>query len=322
MMRIGLYIKWNKNSLQSKGNVLGDELIGESLCRALNELPEVEDASLYAPNFQPRQPLDVMIYLNDTRPRKGDAKKHVLYFQNGYNDEGAHILKQLRSANYDGYIFFSMRLLEIHQADGYEGLFLPFGVDISEFHPMAHDPKYAFDIAYVGNDIKGTERTTSYLYPAAKYNFGLFGNWKVRKPRWRPWRNINEHPPYKRRFEEIARGRIPQEKVPVLYSSSKINLNCTLQACVDWDVITLRTYEILACNGFLISDKVPAAMNSLKEYVVFTDGGDDLIDKINFYLNHDKEREAISRRGFDYVKQFASIETRAKELYNYIRDLQ
>jgi len=74
----------------------------------------------------------------------------------------------------------------------------------------------AFDIAYVGNDIKGQDRTMRYLYPAAQYNFGLFGNWKIPKARFRFWRNWRKQPPYKKLFEYICRGKIPQEMVPVL----------------------------------------------------------------------------------------------------------
>lgn len=317
-MKIGFYIKWDKHSLDSSGNVIGDELVGESLCRALVKLPEVASAELYAPNYLPRDLLDVMIYLNDTEPNEKWAKKHVLYFQNGYRDEGAEVVERLRKISYDGYIFFSKRLLTMHQSAGYDGLFLPFGVDTTLFYPRKYDELYAFDIAYVGNDIKGQDRTMCYLYPAAQYNFGLFGNWKIPKAKFRFWRNWRKQPPYKKLFEYICRGKIPQEMVPVLYSSAQINLNCTLQSCVDWDVITLRTYEIMACNGFLVSDKVPSAQQTLQDYVVFTEGGADLTEKIDYYLSNEKERKAIAGRGYEYVMKHASIEARAKEVFEFL----
>lgn len=320
-MKIGFYIKWNKHSSHSEANVIGDELFGESLCRALKKLPEVSDAQLYAPNYTPDDLLDVMVYLNDTEPNSKWAKKHILYFQNSYGDKMEEMLTKFQKVSYDGYIFFSKRLFEMHQASGYKGLFLPFGVDLNIFYPREKEDAYIFEVAYVGNDIKGVNRTMRYLYPAVKYNFGLFGNWKISRARFRFWRNFKKLPPYKRIFEKLSRGKISQEKIPVLYSNAKINFNCTTQACVDWDIVTLRTYEILACKGFLISDRVPAAEKELDGCVVFTDGENDLIEKIGYYLKNKEERERIAQKGYEYVVKYASIEARARELYEYIRSL-
>jgi len=78
-MKIGFYTKWNKHSLKSTGNVIGDELVGESLCRALIKSSEVASAELYAPNCLPRDLLDVMIYLNDTEPNEKYGHKNMFY---------------------------------------------------------------------------------------------------------------------------------------------------------------------------------------------------------------------------------------------------
>jgi len=321
-MKIGFYIKWNKHSLHSKANVIGDELFGESLCRALKKLPGVSDAQLYAPNYMPDDLLDVMIYLNDIETNNKLAKKHILYFQNSYEDKMEEMLTKFQKVSYDGYIFFSKRLVEMHQASGYKGFFLPFGVDLELFYPRKIEKDYMFDVSYVGNDIKGANRTMRYLYPATKYNFGLFGNWKIPKARFRFWKNWRKYPPYKREFEKLSKGKIALEKLPVLYSSAKINFNCTTQACVDWDVVTLRTYEILACKGFLITDHVASAEKELKDCLVFTTGENDLIEKIDYYLKNKEERERIAQRGYEYVTKHASIEARVKELYEYIRSLK
>ena len=321
-MKIGFYIKWNKYSHNSTGNVIGDELFGESLCKALRKLPEVSDAQLYAPNYIPDDLLDVMIYLNDTEPNNKWAKKHILYFQNSYGDKMEEMLTKFQKINYDGYIFFSKRLFEMHRVSGYKGFFLPFGVDLDIFYPREKEDAYIFDVAYVGNDIKGVNRTMRYLHPAIKYNLGLFGNWKIPRARFRFWKNWRKYPSYKKEFEKLSKGKIALEKLPVLYSSAKINLNCTLQSCVDWDVVTLRTYEVLACKGFLISDRVKSAEKELNDCLVFTYGGNDLIKKIDYYLKNKEERKKIAQRGYEYVTEHASIVTKARELYEYIRSLK
>ena len=76
-MKIGFYMGWNKNN--SKGDVIGDELLAEALCRELRKDESVESAELYAPNFPVRCSLDVMIYLEDNvPPTRQWARKHVL----------------------------------------------------------------------------------------------------------------------------------------------------------------------------------------------------------------------------------------------------
>ncbi len=322
-MNIGFYIKWDKHSLTSGGNVIGDELVGESLCKSLSRLPGVKKAELYAPNSMPEGQLDFLVYLNDNEPMKDLARRHILYWQNGYGDSAVDRMKVFHDWGYDGYLFFSRRLLDLHRKEGYEGIFLPFGVDMDLFFPREVDQELEFDVAYVGNDIKGAERSEKYLYPAANFDFGLFGNWGLQRKKWyKFWKKEKEWEPYQRLFDTISRGKIPQEEVPVLYNSAKVNLNCTIQFCVDWDVITLRTYEVLACRGFLITDRVPAAVETLEGSLVFTTGGNDLENKIKYYLGHPSEREEIARRGYDYVVENASVDARARELLSYMEGLQ
>ena len=203
-----------------------------------------------------------------------------------------------------------------------ESLFLPFGVDTDVFYPREVKNEFQFDCAYIGNDIKGEDATMKYLYPAINFNFGLFGNWKLAFHKKRFWKNFAKKAPYKKPFEKISKGKIPQEYVPILYSSTKINLNCTLQDCIDWDAITLRTYEVLACKGFLITDIVPVAKETMFDCMVFTAGGGDLNEKINYYLLHEEERKQIAQNGYEHVVKNASIDARSQELIQYIQGIK
>jgi len=315
-MKIGFYIKFNKQSLNSKGNVLGEELYTESLCRALEKIPEVKGAELFAPNHLPNSKLDVMIYLNDTKPNPNWSKKQVLYLQNSYKSDPVKLVKKFRDLSYDGYVFFSPKILEIHQALGGEGEFLPFGVDLGLFYPKDLDQGYSYDLAYVGSDIKGRIRTARYLLPAANYNLGLFGNWQPQHcfRIWRNWRSFE----YQKVLRKISQGKISLSDEPVLYSNARINLNFSSQECVDWNVITDRIYKVLACRGFLITDRVSAAEDFMSDCMVFTDGGEDLVEKREYYLKNPAARERIAQRGYEYVVRNSSIEIRAKELFKYL----
>jgi spore maturation protein CgeB len=322
-MNIGFYIKWDKYSIKSKFNVIGDELWGEALCKSINKQFIDISAELYAPNYLPSAKLDFLIYLNDSEINQALADRHILYLQNGYGEEAEEIIKNLVKYNYDGYVFFSRKMQEIYEKKykRVDSLYLPFGVDLEMFYPRKTDPSYSFDCSYIGNDIKGEEATMKYIYPAVNFNFGLFGNWKIRRARFKIWENFYKKAPYQKVFEKLSRGKIAQENVPYLYSSTKINLNCTLQSCIDWNVITLRTFEVLACKGFLITDSVPSAQETMKEFMIFTTGGTDLIDKITYYLLHEEERKHIAQKGYEYVIQNCSIDAISKELIQYMKGI-
>jgi len=318
-MRIGFYIKFNKQSINSAGNVVGEELYTESLCKYLAKIPQVSKAELFAPNHLPKEKLDLMVYLNDVEPRPDWARKHVLYIQNSYKINPEVLIKKIQKITYDGYVFFSPKILKIHQSLGQEGMFLPFGVDLDLFYPRPTNERYAYDLAYVGSDIKGQARTRRYLLPATKYNFGLFGNWQpqYRFRFWRNWRSFE----YQKMLRKISQGKISLNAESILYSNAKINLNFSSQECVDYNAINDRIYKVLACRGFLITDKVRASEEIISDCVVFTDGGKDLIERINFYLENPEERKRIAQRGHEYVVRNSSLEIRAKELFKYLEEI-
>ncbi|MBO4401968.1 MAG: glycosyltransferase [Selenomonadaceae bacterium] len=315
-LKIGFYMKYAKHSLTSRGNVLGEEIYAETMCRLLKNSGFAGQAELYAPNYLPKSRQDIMIYLSDTPLVPEWADKHILYLQNGYADSKKQ-LEKLYSFGYDAYMFISDKLLDIHRGRSLKpGLFLPFGVDTSVFYPREHDERLKCDVAYVGNDIKGKERTLKFLYPAINFDFALYGRWSLIYPN-EVWKNER----YQLKFAQKCRGKIPQEYVPVLYSTASINLNCTIQDLIDWDTITLRSWEVLACKGFLISDGSPHSVKNLSDYIVFTDGGYDLHKKIKYYLAHPEERKAYAERGYKYVLEHETIEARMKELIDFLSAL-
>jgi len=111
------------------------------------------------------------------------------------------------------------------------------------------------------------------------FKFGLFGNWELptesppppfwQLKKWRHyWRKTRNIRSYQKMLGRISQGGIANRNLPTLYSSSKIILNCTGEDSLRCGVGTLRTYEVLACRGFLISD---FASEELKDAVVITE---------------------------------------------------
>tara|TARA_Y100000310_G_scaffold269859_1_gene283352 strand:+ start:134 stop:991 length:858 start_codon:yes stop_codon:yes gene_type:complete len=85
-------------------------------------------------------------------------------------------------------------------------------------------------------------------------------------------------------------------------SASHINLNiCTGNCASD------RVYKIMAAGGFLLTDDWYGRdkMFRDKEHLVIWKDLHDLQNKIEYYLEHDDEREKIAMKGFLEVKQYS-----------------
>ncbi len=85
------------------------------------------------------------------------------------------------------------------------------------------------------------------------------------------------------------------EEVGQVYSQSRIVFNCSIAGDV-----TMRVFEGTACGALVLTDAIANGLDELfeigREIVVYRDDGD-LLEKIAYYLAHDKEREAIARAG-------------------------
>lgn len=105
------------------------------------------------------------------------------------------------------------------------------------------------------------------------------------------------------------------DEMPKIFKLSKINLNISLK-CIQ-SGIPLRALDILASGGFLLSNYQP----ELAEF--FTDGEDlvmyysleDALEKCEYYLNHEEERLAIARNGYEKVKALFGYKNKLEEMF-------
>ena len=96
-------------------------------------------------------------------------------------------------------------------------------------------------------------------------------------------------------------------QMPIMFNSSKINLNITLRSIQSG--ISLRALDIMGAGGFLISNWQPELAECFeegKEVVMYYDRND-LMSKIEYYLQNEDERMKIAENGqkkiieqFDY----------------------
>ncbi len=103
-------------------------------------------------------------------------------------------------------------------------------------------------------------------------------------------------------------------EMPNVFHCSKINLNISLRSIQSG--IPLRAFDIMGSGGFLLSN---FQADFLEHFVpgedfVFYESKEDLVRKVGYYLNHEKERQAIARNGHDKIAREHTYRHRVREM--------
>ena len=173
-------------------------------------------------------------------------------------------------------------------------------------HPVPANPKFAYDIAFVGAKLPHkrwfNDRILGEL--RKRYRVGLFGpGWTLRDNTLRAIskgaRMANSLP--LARLCDRARFSISEADEVCLYSSSKISLNFHERDPSNHQphhIVNQRTFKIAACGGFQIVDPVLALPRyfSSEEIVTADFEVNDWLEKVDYFLNHEAERKAIQGR--------------------------
>ena len=107
-------------------------------------------------------------------------------------------------------------------------------------------------------------------------------------------------------------------ETPYIFHDSKINLNITLRSIKSG--IPLRCMEIMSCGGFLLTN---FQSDFFKHFVagedfVYFESNDDMLQKIDYYLTHEKERTSIAESGYQKVVKNHSYEAIFQQIFNII----
>lgn len=90
--------------------------------------------------------------------------------------------------------------------------------------------------------------------------------------------------------------------MPYIFKCSKINLNITSKSIKTG--LPLRIFDILACQGFLITNFQPEIPEYFEDgvHLVTYNSIPDLLEKVDYYLKHEDERLKIAKNGYEKVK--------------------
>lgn len=103
--------------------------------------------------------------------------------------------------------------------------------------------------------------------------------------------------------------------MPKIIKCSKINLNLTNRPIKTG--LPLRIFDLMACGGFVLSNyqaEIPELFVPGEDIVLY-DSIPDMLSKIEYYLEHEDERLAIAKSGYEKVKQFHSYDERIKMMF-------
>ncbi|MDE5803249.1 MAG: glycosyltransferase [Lachnospiraceae bacterium] len=105
-----------------------------------------------------------------------------------------------------------------------------------------------------------------------------------------------------------------------VFRHSKINLHVTAKAIESG--VPQRVLDILACGGFCIVNYQPEIAEFFEdgvELVMYTDMAD-LMQKADYYLQHEEEREAIAKAGREKIMAQFSLRDRLSDMLRIVEE--
>lgn len=193
---------------------------------------------------------------------------------------------------YDKIFTFSNSMEQIFKQIGFDNIhWLPYGAE-----PVALKPKhYKRDLCFVGIP---NLRRIFLINKLAHYSITLAGG------RWLRYQDYL-HPALK---NKIIPHDVYGEKLTELLCETKIVLNITNTEFFGLETgANLRVFEALAHQSFLLTDDYPeihSLFNVGHDLVTFRDSHE-FIEKIDYYLRHDEEREQIAHQGYErFLKDY------------------
>ena len=108
------------------------------------------------------------------------------------------------------------------------------------------------------------------------------------------------------------------DEMPLVFRKSRINLNISLRSILSG--IPQRAFDIMGSGGFLLSNFQSDFLDDFipGEDFVYYESPDDLLSKIDYYLAHEAEREAIASSGHDKIVAAHTYRHRVRSMLEYV----
>jgi hypothetical protein len=183
-----------------------------------------------------------------------------------------------------------------YKKDGINSSFPSCGINTENFKPLSLEKKY--DVTFIGTPKKDRKEFIQFLIDNG-VDINLFG-WG-----WEKYPSL----------KKFYKGPLSSEELVKISCQSKINL-CFTKNYQGEPHLKGRVFEIGGCKSFVLVEDSPRFLNFFKkekEIVMFKDK-EDLLEKIKYYLKHEKEREKIAENAYKRILREYNLDT---ELSNF-----
>ena len=162
----------------------------------------------------------------------------------------------------------------------------------------SHNDRAAMAHLYLGNKVTEQERLRLLKRVSEAYSLDLY--------------TASDFSPLPRaNYRGLAKSTT---EMPKIFHLSKINLNFTSKPIRTG--LPLRLWEILGAGGFVLTNfqsEIPEYFEVGKDLDIYA-SEEELMEKIQYYLEHEKERQAIAESGYRKAKEQYSLELRVKQI--------
>jgi spore maturation protein CgeB len=213
-------------------------------------------------------------------------------------------------------VFYTKKFWDANPPDGLGKrrlVFLPHGYDPDVHRIMELDAR---DVSELTQDVTVIASHTSYKEKLLRGLVGLMPDLDLHiyGDRW-------TYPPRAPELRRHIRGMaLAGSRYAKGIGAARINLAITSwTGRIEVDETTTRTFEIPACGGFMLHERTPELLELYEEgrEVACFGSVEELASKIEYYLTHPVERDAIARSGHARCVPAYSYDERMKQILAY-----
>ncbi|MDE6883118.1 MAG: glycosyltransferase [Lachnospiraceae bacterium] len=119
---------------------------------------------------------------------------------------------------------------------------------------------------------------------------------------------------------EVGPAVLYGKATSLVYAGSKINLNITLKGIEGGT--PLRIMDIMAAGGFVLTSYCAETAELFEEdrEIVMFRSPEELLEKVDYYLAHDRERRQIAEAGLKKVMRCYTYEKKMRELLDWMAE--
>ncbi|ATW25387.1 CgeB family protein [Candidatus Formimonas warabiya] len=211
--------------------------------------------------------------------------------------------------------------IPVYQKSGIPAFLLPHGCCPSEHKKISPQKEYAHDITLLAHNYNVSydpayfsyrfHGITNIIRPLADHDFDLkiWGLW------WTDPARMYQLP------DKNYGGILPPGNEAKVHSSTKIALGLQTVG-TSLTQTSVRTFEILGCGAFHLSQYSPALEHYFKKgiHMEWSKSPAETLELANFYLSHDRAREKVSSKGQQEVYEKHTLLHRVQSILDTVKE--